>query len=65
MIKIELTEKEFECLLGHIQVDKEIFQELNETEPSDDPNDYVNVMLSLTERFENIKLNMNNSINQT
>jgi hypothetical protein len=57
MIKIELTEREFECLLGHLHVDKEIFQELKETEPSDDPNDYTNVMLSLTERFENIRLN--------
>ena len=57
MIKIELTEREFECLLGHLHVDKEIFQELKETEPSDDPDDDTNVMLSLTERFENIKLN--------
>ena len=39
MIKIELTEREFNCLLGHMQVDKEIFQELNETEPSSDPED--------------------------
>lgn len=57
MIKLELTEREFECLLGHLHVDKEIFQELQETEPSDDPDDYTNVMLSLTERFENIQLN--------
>lgn len=65
MIKLELTEKEFECLLGHLHVDKEIFQELKESNPSDDPNDYVNVMLSLTERFENIKVNHGNSPNQT
>lgn len=57
MIKLELTEREFECLLGHMQVDKEIFQELQETEPSDDPDDYTNVMLTLIERFENIRLN--------
>ncbi len=57
MIKIELTEREFECLLGHMKVDKEIFQEIVEDENITDPNDYSNVMLSLTERFENIKLN--------
>ena len=57
MIKIELTEREFDCLLGHMKVDKEIFQEIIEDENITDPNDYSNVMLSLTERFENIKLN--------
>lgn len=55
MIKIELTEREFNCLLGHMQVDKEIFQELNETEPSSDPEDYTNVMLRLINRFEEIQ----------
>jgi hypothetical protein len=57
MIKLELTEYEFDCLLGHLQVDKEIFQEIIEDENITDPNDYSNVMLSLTERFENIRLN--------
>lgn len=57
MIKLELTEREFDCLLGHMQVDKEIFQEIVEDENITDPNDYSKVMLSLTERFENIRLN--------
>ena len=30
MIKLELTLHEFDCLLGHMQVDKEIFQEIVE-----------------------------------
>lgn len=55
MIKIELTEREFNCLLGHMQVDKEIFQELSETEPHSDPDEYVNVMLRLIDRFEKIQ----------
>ena len=55
MIKIELTEREFNCLLGHMQVDKEIFQELSETEPNSDPDDYTNVMLRLINRFEKIQ----------
>ena len=55
MIKIELTEREFNCLLGHMQVDKEIFQELSETEPSSDPDDYTNVMIRLINRFEEIQ----------
>ena len=57
MIKLELTEKEFDCLLGHMQVDKEIFQEIVEDENITDPNDYSKVMLTLIERFENIRLN--------
>lgn len=55
MIKIELTEREFNCLLGHMQVDKEIFQELSETEPNSDPDDYTNVMIRLINRFEKIQ----------
>jgi predicted class III extradiol MEMO1 family dioxygenase len=55
MIKVELTEREFECLLGHMEVDEEIFEEIVETEPSDDPNDYTNVMLSLIKKFREIK----------
>jgi hypothetical protein len=54
MIKVELTEYEFDCLLGHLQVDKEIFQEVVEEDPS---YEYGKVILSLTERFENIRLN--------
>ena len=57
MIKLELTEREFDCLLGHMQVDKEIFQEIVEDENITDPNDYSKVMLTLIERFENIRLN--------
>jgi hypothetical protein len=55
MIKVELTEREFECLLGHMEVDKEIFEEIQETEPSDDPNDYTNVMVGLIKKFREIK----------
>ena len=54
MIKVELTEKEFDCLLGHMQVDIEMFQEVVEEDPS---YEYGKVMLSLIERFENIRLN--------
>ncbi len=57
MIKLELTEREFDCLLGHMQVDKEIFQEIVEDENITDENDYSKVMLKLIERFENIRLN--------
>lgn len=57
MIKLELTEHEFDCLLGHMQVDKEIFQEIVEDENITDPNEYSKVMLTLIERFENIRLN--------
>lgn len=61
MIKLELTEREFECLLGHMKVDEDIWKELKESEGTDDPNEYTNVMLSLVERFEEIKLNKEES----
>lgn len=57
IIEIKLTLHEFDCLLGHMQVDKEIFQEIVEDENITDENDYSKVMLKLVERFENIRLN--------
>lgn len=62
MIKIELTEREFNCLLGHMQVDKEIFKEISETEPTSDPDDYTNVMIRLINRFEEIQRTSDSSV---
>ncbi len=57
MIKVELTEREFECLLSHMEVDEEIFKELvDELNPSD-PNDYTLIMLGLIKKFRNLQKN--------
>jgi hypothetical protein len=57
MIKVELTEREFECLLGHMEVDEEIFNELvGELKPTD-PNDYTLIMLGLIKKFRNLQKN--------
>jgi predicted class III extradiol MEMO1 family dioxygenase len=57
MIKVELTEREFECLLGHMEVDEEIFKELVDELKPTDPNDYTLVMLGLIKKFRNLQKN--------
>lgn len=55
MIKIELTERELECLLNHLEMDEGIFMELvGELQPTD-PNEYTLVMLGLIKKFRNLQ----------
>lgn len=48
---IELTERQLECLIGHIEVDEEIFEEAKE----DTPTDYCNTMLIILNNLRKIK----------
>ena len=54
---ITLTDRELTCLLGLLEVDEEIFKEMDTEMTTDNPDEYCRVLLRLTETFRNLKNN--------
>jgi hypothetical protein len=57
MIKVELTERELNCLISFMEVDEDILKEMKEDDPSDNPEEYCNVILSLLNKLRDIRRN--------
>ncbi len=55
MFKVELTERELNCLIGFMEVDEDILKEMREEYPSENPDEYCNVILSLLEKFRELR----------
>ena len=60
MIKLELTERELNCLIGFMEVDEEILEEIIEQEKYDSPDEYCIVILNLLNKLRTIRGEINN-----
>ena len=59
MIKLEITERELDCLIWSIEVDEEILNEIIEYENITDDNSYCKVLLTLLEKLKKIREEVN------
>jgi len=60
MIKVELTERELNCLISFMEVDEEILEEIIEQEKYDSPDEYCIVVLNLLNKLRTIRGGNNN-----
>ena len=55
MIKVELTERELNCLIGFMEVDEEILKEIVEENNYTDEDEYCIVVLNLLNKLRTIR----------
>lgn len=60
MIEVKLTERELNCLIGFMEVDEEILEEIVEENNYTDPDEYCIVILNLLNKLRTIRGGNNN-----